>query len=127
MKLYNSKIIDNSFTNTKVRLKNLLKSYGYSVTSEMNIHKELRKLDIKHRKYVVIGVSRPSFIYELLRMDDKIGTLLPFNILLQEINPNTVEILIVNVEFTLASLKSVHVNDLATVINEELNEILESL
>ncbi|NOU62164.1 DUF302 domain-containing protein [Marinifilum caeruleilacunae] len=126
MTLYDARILEKSIDIVEERLKKLLKLSGYHIVYERNIEKKLERRANKNNKYRVIGVD-PYFSYELTRIEEKVGLLLPFNILLQEINDQKVEVSIINVEFTFSTLGNARIFGVAAVIQSELDKIISSL
>ena len=116
MKYYFEKTLNCSFEEAVKRVTEELKKEGFGVLSEINIHEKLKeKLGVDFRKYRILGACNPTFAYKALQEEDKIGTMLPCNVIVQQISENQTEIAAVD---PMASMQSVENEKLAGVANE---------
>ena len=116
MKYYFEKTLNCSFEEAVKRVTEELKKEGFGVLSEINIHEKLKeKLGVDFRKYRILGACNPAFAYKALQDEDKIGTMLPCNVIVQQISENQTEIAAVD---PMASMQSVENEKLAGVANE---------
>jgi len=116
MKYYFEKTLNCSFEEAVKRVTEELKKEGFGVLSEINIHEKLKeKLGVDFRKYRILGACNPAFAYKALQEEDKIGTMLPCNVIVQKISENQTEIAAVD---PMASMQSVENEKLAGVANE---------
>lgn len=116
MKYYFEKTLNCSFEEAVKRVTEELKKEGFGVLSEINIHEKLKeKLGVDFRKYRILGACNPAFAYKALQEEDKIGTMLPCNVIVQQISENQTEIAAVD---PMASMQSVENEKLAGVANE---------
>ena len=122
MNYYISKIINSDFEHAIQIVTNSLKNEGFGIISEIDIQQKLKeKLDIDFRKYVILGACIPSQAYKALIQEDKIGTMLPCNVILQQIAENKIEVAAVD---PLASMMAVN-NESISVIASEIKDKLE--
>lgn len=122
MKYYIEKITDYTFDQAVEKVTEELKKEGFGVLSEINIHEKLKeKLNVDFRKYKILGACNPAKAYEALQTENKIGTMLPCNVIVQELEDGKTEIAAVN---PVASMQTVENNSL-TVIANEIKEKLE--
>ncbi len=116
MKYYFEKTLNCSFEEAVKRITEELKKEGFGVLTEINIHEKLKeKLGVDFRKYSILGACNPSFAYKALQEEDKIGTILPCNVIVQQISETQTEIAAVD---PMASMQSVENEKLAGVANE---------
>ncbi|MGQ1911217.1 DUF302 domain-containing protein [Marinifilum sp. RC60d5] len=116
MKYYFEKTLNCSFEEAVKRVTEELKKEGFGVLTEINIHEKLKeKLGVDFRKYRILGACNPAFAYKALQEEDKIGTMLPCNVIVQQISENQTEIAAVD---PMASMQSVENEKLAGVANE---------
>ncbi len=93
MKYYISKIINATFEQAVQRLTESLNDEDFGIISEIDIQEKMKeKLQIDFRRYLILGVCNPSFAYQALSLENKIGTLLPCNVIIQEIFDKNIEI-----------------------------------
>ncbi|MCD6366439.1 MAG: DUF302 domain-containing protein [Bacteroidales bacterium] len=116
MKYYFEKTLNCSFEEAVKRITEELKKEGFGVLTEINIHEKLKeKLGVDFRKYSILGACNPSFAYKALQEEDKIGTMLPCNVIVQQISETQTEIAAVD---PMASMQSVENEKLAGIANE---------
>jgi uncharacterized protein (DUF302 family) len=128
MNYYFSKIIDCSFDEGIKKATEALKSEGFGIISEIRLHEKFKeKLDVDFKKYTILGACNPAFAYKAIQLEDKIGTMLPCNVLVIEQGINNTEIAIVN---PLASMQAIVNTDLHTVaqqVSQKLQKVTENL
>ena len=87
MSYYISKTIASGFKQAVNQVVGSLKTEGFGVISEIDIQQKLKeKLDIDFRRYIILGACNPSNAFQALELEDKIGTMLPCNVIVQEID-----------------------------------------
>jgi uncharacterized protein (DUF302 family) len=128
MKYYIEKTTDFAFDEAVEKVTEELKKEGFGVLSEIDIHEKLKeKLDVDFRKYKILGACNPPKAYEALQAENKIGTMLPCNVIVQELEKGKTEVAVVD---PVASMQAVGNDDLAKIANEirkKLQKVIESL
>lgn len=85
MKYYFSNTIHESFDNAIKKVSEALKAEGFGILTEIDIKATLKKkLDVDFYNYKILGACNPPFAYKALLAEDKIGTMLPCNVIVQE-------------------------------------------
>ena len=122
MSYYFSKKVELSFDDAVIRVVAALKEEGFGVLTEIDVQKTLKtKLDVDFRRYLILGACNPPFAYKALQAEDKIGTMLPCNVVVQETDEGSVEIAAVD---PLASMQAVE-NEALRPVAEEVRRKLE--
>jgi len=105
-----------------------LKKEGFGVLTEIDVKDTLKKkLDVDFKKYRILGACNPNMAHKALTTEDKIGTMLPCNVIVEEHEDGTVEISAVD---PLASMQVVENDDLKTIANqvkEMLSRVIQSV
>ncbi len=129
MNYYDAKILRNAnFKEAIEKVTKALKQEGFGVLTEIDIQQKLKeKLDVDFRKYTILGACNPPYAYKALQHEDKIGTMLPCNIILQEFEDNVVEVAAVNPIASMMAVKNPVLADIADEINEKLKRVISSL
>ncbi len=84
MSYYFSKITDVSYEEVLKKVSDELKKEGFGILTEIDVRETLKKkLDVNFQKYKILGVCNPPFAYEALKVENKIGMLLPCNVIVQ--------------------------------------------
>ena len=86
MSYYFSKTVQTTFDDAVSRVIEELKKEGFGILTDIDVKDTLKKkLDIDFRRYRILGACNPNFAYQALQAEDKIGTLLPCSVIVQEI------------------------------------------
>ena len=128
MKYYISKTLETTFEQAVDRVTESLKMEGFGVLTEINIHDKLKeKLDVDFRRYKILGACNPAYAYKALQMEDKIGTMLPCNVIVQELGNNEIEVAAVDPMASMMAIENLSLGTIATEIKEKLERVIETL
>ena len=121
MNYYFSIFVNASFENVITKTTEELKKEGFGIITEIDMQGKLKeKLNIDFKKYKILGACNPSFAYQALQAEDKIGTMLPCNVLIIEQGENLIEVAAVN---PIASMQAVTNSELADIAQEVTKKI----
>lgn len=116
MSYYFFRTVKGTMEKIEARVRESLKTRGFGVLTEIDVREALRsKLGVEFRPYRILGACNPSFAFQALLAEDKIGTMLPCNVILQEKAPGEVEVAAVD---PLASMRAVENPGLAEVADQ---------
>jgi uncharacterized protein (DUF302 family) len=128
MDYYFSKIIDESFDNTIQKVTEALKAEGFGILTEIDIKATLKKkLDVDFYNYKILGACNPPFAYKALQAEDKIGTMLPCNVIVQEKVAGQVEVSAVDPVASMLSIENKDLQAIATEIRIRLKKVIDHL
>ncbi len=128
MDYYFSKILEASFEDATMKTTENLKRDGFGIVSEINIHEKLKeKLGVDFKRYKILGACNPSFAYQALQAEDKIGTMLPCNILIIEQGANSIEVAAVNPVASMQAITNQSLNGIAKRVTEKLKNLIDNL
>ena len=128
MKYYISKIIKTSFENAEKQTIEALKKEGFGVLTEIDIQEKLKeKLNVDFRKYKILGACNPPFAYKALQLEDKIGIMLPCNVIVQELGKNEIEVAAVDPVASMMAVENSNLAGIAKEIKEKLERVIASL
>ena len=117
-----------SFEDAISKVTEALKKEGFGVLTEIDVRETLKKkLDVSFRKYKILGACNPSFAYRALQAEDKIGTMLPCNVIVQERADGTVEVSAVDPIASMAAIKNPELGAIAEQVREKLKNVVASL
>ena len=121
MSYYMARRSRQTFEEALKRVQSALAEEGFGVLTEIDVQATLKKkLDVDFGKYRILGACNPPFAYKALQTENKIGTMLPCNVVVQQINDEEVEIAAVD---PVASMQAVE-NETLKAIAEEIREKL---
>jgi len=128
MEYYFSKTLNISFDEAVRLTVEALKAEGFGVISEINMHDKLKeKLNVDFKKYRILGACNPSFAYKALQSEDKIGTMLPCNVLVIEQGQGKIEIAAVNPIASMQAIKNPSLEAVALEITSKLKRLIDNL
>jgi len=128
MKYYIEKTINTDFDTAVSKTEEALKAEGFGVLSEINIHEKLKeKLDVDFRKYRILGACNPPKAYEALQAENKIGTMLPCNVIVQELDNGKTEVAAVDPVASMQAVENDGLKPLAEEIKNKLEKVISML
>ncbi len=128
MKYYFSKTIAESFDNAIQKVTEALKAEGFGILTEIDIKATLKKkLDVDFYNYKILGACNPPFAYKALLAEDKIGVMLPCNVIVQEKVAGQVEVSAVDPSASMQAIENEELADIATEIRARLQKVIEQL
>jgi uncharacterized protein (DUF302 family) len=128
MSYYFAKIVQTNFEETLIKVEEELKKESFGVLTEIDVQATFKKkLDVDFRKYKILGACNPPFAHKALTAEDKVGVLLPCNVIVQELENNNVEVAIVNPIDSMQSVKNDKLGEIATEVTDKLKRVLDKI
>ena len=128
MAYYFSKIISESFDAAIQKVTEALKAEGFGILTEIDIKATLKKkLGVDFYNYKILGACNPPFAYKALQAEDKIGTMLPCNVIVQEKIPGQVEVSAVDPAASMQAIENKALAGIAVEIKGMLQKVIEQL
>ena len=128
MSYYFSKIINESFDKTIIKVVLSLKNEGFGVLTEIDVKETLKKkLDVDFQKYTILGACNPSFAYKALKAENKIGIMMPCNVIVQEISEDEIEIAAVDPVASMKAIENPDLLEIAEQVREKLKRVVMNL
>ena len=128
MEYYFSKTITDSFENAIQKVTEALASEGFGVLTEIDLKATLKKkLDVDFYNYTILGACSPTFAYKALLNEDKIGTMLPCNVIVQEKVTGQIEVSAVDPAASMQAVENKALAEIATEIRNRLKKVIDQL
>ncbi len=128
MKYYFNKTIKGTFEEVIAKVTQELKEEGFGILTEIDVTATLKKkLDVNFKKYRILGACNPPYAHKALQAEDKIGTMLPCNVIVQEIEAGVIEVAAVNPMASMQAVKNKELNDVANEITAMLENVIENI
>jgi uncharacterized protein (DUF302 family) len=128
MSYYFSKTLDMPFDEAIAHVIEELKKEGFGVLTEIDVRATLqKKLGADFRNYHILGACNPPFAYEALKAEDKIGTMLPCNIIVQETSEGAVEVAAVDPIASMQAVDNPSLGGVAIQVQAKLKNVVDSL
>lgn len=105
-----------------------LKEEGFGVLTDIDIQATLKKkLDADLHKYRILGACNPGFAYKALQNEDKVGVMLPCNVIVQEREEGRVEVSAVDPIASMSAIQNPELEGIAAEVASRLQRMIESL
>jgi len=128
MKYYFAKTLNTDFETAKTQVTEALSNEGFGVLTEIKIHEKLKeKLDVDFQQYSILGACNPPLAYQALQKENKIGTMLPCNVIVQEIAPDKIEVAAVDPMASMQAVENAELGDIAQSVQAKMKKVIDSL
>jgi len=128
MSYYFNKTIEMPFEEAVDRVKAELKKDGFGVLTDIDVRQTLReKLGVDFRPYRILGACNPPLAYRALTLEDKIGTMLPCNVIVQELGPGRVEVAAIDPVASMAAVQNPALAGVGAEVREKLKAVVDRL
>ena len=128
MSYYFNKIVNMAFDEAITKVTEELKKEGFGVLTEIDVKEALKKkINVDFRKYRILGACNPQYTYKALQAEDKIGTMLPCNVIVQERDDGKIEIAAIDPVASMQSVKNESLGEIADKIQSKLKQVIESV
>ena len=128
MSYYITKTVDYNFETAIENVTEELKKEGFGVLTQIDLQGTLKKkLDVDIKKYSILGACNPGFAYEAIQAEDKIGTMLPCNVIVQEREDGKVDVSAVDPVASMTAVENKSLASMAIKVREKLTSVIEKL
>lgn len=128
MSYYFNKTLKISFEEAVQKVTEELKKEGFGILTEIDVREAIKKkLNKDFRKYRILGACNPPFAYEALQAEDKIGTMLPCNVIVQETSDGEVEVAAIDPVASMQAIDNPGLGKIAVEVQKKLKKVIESL
>ena len=128
MSYHFSRTLGIPFVDAIANVKSALKDQGFGVLTDIDVQKTLReKLGVEFRQYRILGACNPSLAHRALQLEDKIGTMLPCNVIVQEHGEGRIEVSAVDPVASMQAVDNPDLGDVAHTVQAKLKAVIASL
>ncbi len=128
MSYFLSTILHTSFDDTVIRVAEELQNEGFGILSDIDVKSAFqKKLNVEFRKYRILGACNPQFAYKALETEDKVGTMMPCNVVVQDLPGVGVEVAAVDPVASLQAIKNPALEGIAVQVREKLKNVIDKL
>lgn len=105
-----------------------LKARGFGILTQIDVRQTLKaKLDVEFRPYLILGACNPPFAYRALQAEDKIGTMLPCNVIVQQHADGSVEVSAVDPVASMAAVANAELAGIAEEVRNTLRAVIDAV
>ena len=128
MSYYFSTELAATFEEAVDRTVQALKKEGFGVLTDIDVQATLKqKLEVDFPKYRILGACHPPYAYEALKKENKIGTMLPCNVIVQEISPGKVEVAAIDPVASMQAVANPGLADVAAAVQLKLKNVVRGV
>ena len=125
MAYYFNTTLATSFDDAVARTVAALKEEAFGIITEIDVQKTLHeKIGIAFRKYRILGACNPKLAHEALQLEDKIGTMLPCNVIVQELADGRVEVAAIDPVASMQAIDNPRLKEAAAQVAEQLKRVI---
>lgn len=123
-----SKTVGIGFDEAIGRITEALAKEGFGILSDIDVQAAMKKrLGVEFRKYRILGACHPPSAYRALQVEDKIGTMLPCNVIVQERESGVVEVSAVDPVASMQAIENPDLLDIAGEVRARLQAVMVAL
>ncbi len=125
---FQTTLSNTSFEDAIEKTTEALKEEGFGILTEIDIKSTLKKkLDVDFYNYKILGACNPGFAHQALLAEDKIGAMLPCNVIVQEKEAGTIEVSAVDPAASMQAVENASLDDIAGEVRDKLKRVIDSL
>jgi uncharacterized protein (DUF302 family) len=128
MKYYFNKSLEIPFDEAVAKVTEQLKKKGFGILTEIDVKETLKKkLDVDFKQYKILGACNPHFAYQALQKEDKIGTMLPCNVIVQETEEGKIEVAAIDPMASMQAIQNPDLQAVAEQVQAKLRSVIAGL
>lgn len=128
MKYYIAKTVSGGFAAVVDRVIEALKAEGFGVLTDIDVKATMKKkLDLDFREYRILGACNPPLAHQALTADDKIGTMLPCNVIVQDLGGGQIEVAAIDPAVSMAQVGNKALQTIADSVTNKLQRVIAAI
>ena len=101
---------------------------GFGVLTQIDVSATLKKkIDVDYPPYLILGACNPGFAHKALLLENKIGTMLPCNVIVQQNEAGKIEVSAVDPAASMQAIDNTGLGDIAGAVREMLQDVINKL
>lgn len=128
MSYYLSKILAVSFDEAVTRAIEALKKEGFGVLTEIDVSATLKKkINVDFPNYRILGACNPALAYEALKLENKVGTMLPCNVVVRDAGNGQIEVAAIDPVASMQAIENSALKQAAAEVRAKLKKVIAEL
>jgi uncharacterized protein (DUF302 family) len=125
---FNTTLENISLAEARTKIEDELKKEGFGIISEIDVSKTLKtKIDVDFKEYLILGACNPRFAHQALSEEDKIGLLLPCNVVLSRAGENSIEVSAIDPVASMSAVDNKKLVDFAENVRKSIESVFSRL
>jgi uncharacterized protein (DUF302 family) len=128
MHYYFAKTLTSAFEAAVEHTTEALKRAGFGIITEIDVKETLKKkIGVDFRNYRILGACNPKLAYDALEIEDKVGTMLPCNVVVQDMGDGKVEVAAIDPVASMQAIDNPKLREAAGIVQGKLKAVIEGL
>lgn len=128
MSYYFAKSLQTGFDDAVHRTLDALKREGFGVITEIDVKDTFsKKIGVEFRNYRILGACNPALAHEALKLEDKVGTMLPCNVVVQDVGNGRTEVAAIDPVASMQAIENPRLKQAAERVQEKLKRVIDTL
>lgn len=128
MSYYFARTLSVGFDKAVQRTTEALKHEGFGIITEIDVKDTFKKkINVDFRSYRILGACNPALAHEALQIEDKVGTMLPCNVVVQDIGGGRTEVAAIDPVASMQAIDNPRLKSAAERVQEKLKKVVDSL
>lgn len=128
MSYYFATTLEAAFDEAVQQVTDALKAEGFGIITDVDVKATFKtKLDVDFREYRILGACNPALAHEALRIEDKVGTMLPCNVIVQDLGDGRTEVAAIDPVASMQAIDNAELKSAAQQVREKLQRVIASL
>ncbi|AMK21578.1 DUF302 domain-containing protein [Sphingobium sp. TKS] len=128
MNYYFAKTLETDFESAVQRATEALRQHGFGIITQIDVKNTFKnKIGVEFRDYRILGACNPQLAHEALQIEDKVGTMLPCNVVVQDLGHGKIEAAAIDPVASMMAIENPELKRAAEQVREKLHGAIESL
>ena len=128
MSYYFAKTLTTGFDEAVRRTTEALKHEGFGIITEIDVKDTFKKkINVDFRSYRILGACNPTLAHEALQIEDKVGTMLPCNVVVQDIGGGRTEVAAIDPVASMQAIENPRLKQAAERVQVKLKKVIDGL
>ena len=128
MEYYINRLLPVAFDEAATRAREALKAEGFGVLTEINVRETLKaKIGVDYPSYLILGACNPTLAHEALRLENKVGTMLPCNVVVRDAGDGQTEVAAIDPVASMQAIDNSALKEAAEVVRSKLRRVVANL
>jgi len=128
MEYYISRLLPVAFDEAVTRAREALKAEGFGILTEINVRETLKaKIGVDYPSYLILGACNPALAHEALRLENKVGTMLPCNVVVRDAGDGQTEVAAIDPVASMQAIDNPALKEAAEVVRSKLRRMVAHL
>jgi uncharacterized protein (DUF302 family) len=128
MSYYFAKTLNTGFDDAVRHTTEILKQEGFGIITEIDVKETLKKkLNVDFRNYRILGACNPALAHKALEIEDKVGTMLPCNVVVQDLGDGRIEVAAIDPVASMQAIENPLLKAAAEEVRAKLRKVIDAL